>query len=134
MRKWVRIFVALAFVWVGIHHFIDPNLYMAIMPAYLPWHMELVLLSGLFEVFGGVGLLWPRFRKAAGWGLLALLIAVYPANINMLVNEVYLPGMPKEKWLLWARMPFQLVFAFAVAWTSGIWPRTKTVEVDEAPN
>ena len=60
----------------------------------------------------------------AGWGLLALLIAVYPANIHMLVNEVYIGGMPQEPWLLWLRMPLQFVMAALVAWVAGIWPRS----------
>ena len=57
-------------------------------------------------------------------GLVALLVAVYPANIHMLVNEVYLPDMPQEKWILWARMPFQFLFGLGVVWTGGLWPRT----------
>ena len=81
-------------------------------------------MCGFFEILGGVGLLWARTRKAAAWGLLALLVAVYPANIHMLVNEVYLPNMPEEKWMLWARMPFQFLFALAVLWTGEIWPKT----------
>ena len=68
----------------------------------------------------------------AGFGLLALLVAVYPANIHMLVNEVYLPGMPREKWLLWARMPFQLVFAAGAAWSAEIWPKTRSAPPSEA--
>ena len=63
----------------------------------------------------------PRFQKAAAWGLLALLAAVYPANINMLVNEIYLDGMPEQKALLWARMPLQFAMAAGVCWVSRIW-------------
>jgi uncharacterized membrane protein len=91
------------------------------MPTYLPWHLELVYLSGVFEVAGGIGILIPRLRKTAAWGLIALLVAVYPANIHMLVNEIYLEGMAHDKWILWARMPFQFVFAALVSWTGGLW-------------
>ncbi len=112
--KWsLRLLMAVSFIAVGVHHFTDPTPYLMIMPPYLPAHIELVYISGIFEVLGGVGLLVPRTRRFAAWGLILLLIAVYPANIHMLVNEVYLPDMPKEKWILWARMPMQFVFGWA---------------------
>jgi len=126
IRKLTRPLIALSFISVGVAHFRDPALFVHIMPPVLPWHEELVLLSGFFEVLGGVGLMVPRLRRVAAWGLLALLIAVYPANIHMLVNDVYLPDMPKERWLLWARMPMQLVFAAGVAWAGELWPRPRT--------
>tara|TARA_B100000029_G_scaffold435953_1_gene450303 strand:- start:1489 stop:1944 length:456 start_codon:yes stop_codon:yes gene_type:complete len=120
----VRYLVGLSFAWVGITHFTNPDPFVLIMPPFLPWHLALVYISGFFEIAGGLGLLYKPTRRMAGWGLLALLVAVYPANIHMLVNEVYLEGMPKEKWLLWARMPFQFVFALGVLWSANIWPRT----------
>ena len=122
MTRIFRTLIALSFVAVGVKHFTDADLFVSIVPPYLPWHLELVYLSGVFEILGGLGLLFERSRKPAGWGLLALLVAVYPANIHMLVNEIYLDGMPEEKWLLWARMPMQLLFALAVSWAAGIWP------------
>ena len=124
--RWI---VAAFFVWVGALHFIDPDPFLAIMPPALPWHLELVYISGFFEVIGGLGLLWSRTRRAAGWGLLALLVAVYPANIHMLVNEVYLPGMKGEKWMLWVRMPVQFLFALGMSWTAGIWPKSTQAAV-----
>ena len=116
-----RSLIALSFCAVGIEHFRDPELFVGIVPPFLPEPLALVYVSGFFEVLGGVGLLLPQTRRAAGWGLLALLLAVYPANIHMLVNEVYLDGMPQERWILWARMPFQLLFALGVVIASGIW-------------
>ena len=124
-RTLSRLVVALFFVFVGLHHGIDPEPYLAIMPPYLPWHLELVYLSGVFEVLGGLGLLLKRTRRWAAWGLLALLVAVYPANIHMLVNDVYLPDMPEKRWLLWVRMPMQFVFAAAVLWAGELWPRAE---------
>lgn len=118
----MRYGLALFFAGVGVSHFTDPQPFLSIMPPYLPWHLELVYISGFFEICGGVGLLIPATRRAAAWGLIALLAAVFPANIHMLVNEVYLEGMPQEKWLLWLRLPFQFLFAAAVVWTGGIWP------------
>ena len=122
-----RFVLAGSFVAVGIHHFVNPTPYLMIMPPYLPWHLELVYISGVFEVMGGVGLLIPSVRRQAAWGLIALLVAVYPANIHMLMNTIYLPDMPKEEWILWMRMPLQFVFALGVLWTGELWPKRKTV-------
>ena len=125
LKSIFRIPFALSFVVVGIVHFTSPDPFISIMPAYLPWHLELVYLSGFFEILGGVGLLIPKTRRLAAWGLIALLVAVFPANINMLVNDIYLDGMPHERWLLWLRMPLQLVMALCVLWSGEIWPRAK---------
>ena len=117
-------FCAASYIGVGISHFTDPDTFVAIVPPALPEPLLLVHISGFFEILGGVGLLIPRTRRAAAWGILALLVAVYPANIHMLVNDVYLPDMPQERWLLWVRMPLQFVFAGWVAWVGGIWPKS----------
>ena len=123
MKSMTTVFLGIAFTWVGIQHFVDPEPFVHIVPSYLPWALELVYLSGVFEILGGIGLLIPRTRKMAAWGLIALLIAVYTANIYMLTDEVYFKDMPHEPWLLWLRMPFQFLFAAGVLWTGGIWPR-----------
>jgi len=109
--------LAAAFTYVGVHHFVAPAFYVSIMPDYMPWHLELVYISGVFEVMGGLGLLWGRTRRIACWGLLALLVAVYPANINMLMNPEKFPDIPY--WALWVRMPLQFL---AAAW---IWYATR---------
>ena len=121
IRDITRYLVAGSFTYVGVLHFVSPEPFVGIVPTYLPWPLALVYVSGFFEVVGGIGLLPRRTRKTAAWGLMALLAAVYPANIHMLLNDVYLEGMPRERWLLWARMPFQFVFALGVAWTGEIW-------------
>ena len=74
---------ALFFVAVGVTHFTHPAFFLKIMPPALPAHLALVYLSGAFEILGGLGLLVPRTRRFAGWGLIALLIAVFPANLYM---------------------------------------------------
>lgn len=127
-RAIFRVPFALSFVGVGVLHFLTPQPFVSIMPPYLPWHLELVYLSGLFEALGGVGLLIPKTRRSAAWGLIALLIAVYPANIHMLVNDIYLDDMPRERWLLWARMPLQFVMALGVLWSGEIWPRVRETD------
>ena len=103
-KTMTRFGIAAFFIGVGVAHFVKPDPFVYIMPPYLPWHLELVYISGFFEVLGGIGLCLIKYVQA-GWGLIALLVAVYPANIHMLVNEVYLPDMPRSKAILWARMP-----------------------------
>jgi uncharacterized membrane protein len=100
------------FVVAGLNHFRDPAIYLSIMPPYLPWPRGLVLISGLAEALGGAGLLVPGLRRAAAWGLIALLVAVFPANIQMLIQGFH--GLPA--WVLWARLPFQVVFIAWIYW------------------
>jgi len=106
-----RYSLAALFVGTGAYHFANPGFYVRIMPPYLSRHYELVLLSGALEILGGVGLLVPRARRTAAWGLIALLIAVFPANVYMATNAHLFPEVPDA--VLWARLPFQAVF---VAW------------------
>lgn len=116
VKSSVRIVVGLGFIGIGIVHFVSPEPFLRMMPAMLPWHLGLVYVSGAAEILGGIGLLIPKTRRAAAWGLLLLLVAVFPANINMAVNEIYLDGMPHEPWMLWARLPLQLVGAAVIYW------------------
>lgn len=113
----IRLLTALMFVSIGVFHFVRPGPFVQIVPPYIPAPELMVYISGVFEILGGIGLLVPRTRRFAGWGLIALVIVVFQANIYMLVEEVYLPGMPHNKALLWARMPFQFVF-LAMIWVS----------------
>jgi uncharacterized membrane protein len=100
--KWL---LAALFVVAGVNHFRSPEFYVRIMPPYLPWHYELVLISGVFEIALGVALLIPRFTIAAAWGLIALLVAVFPANLHMALHAEQFPHIPAA--LLWARLPLQ---------------------------
>ncbi len=98
----------------GINHFVNPDFYIRIMPPYLPWHLELVYLSGFFEIALGLLVMIPRYTRLAGWGLIALLIAIYPANIHMAVNSHLYPEVPAAFHLI--RLPLQLVFIAWVWW------------------
>jgi uncharacterized membrane protein len=81
--------------------------------------LALVLISGAFEILGGIGLLVPRFRRAAGIGLVALYVAVFPANVNMALHHVSLDGVTTlSPVLLWARLPFQALFIALTLWVS----------------
>lgn len=106
-------------VGAGVNHFINPPPYLGMMPAELPvsWHLPLVYLSGVFEILGGLGLILPATRRFAAWGLIALFVAVFPANLNMALNDLPLGKDPIPTWVLWARLPLQLGF---IAWAYAI--------------
>jgi uncharacterized membrane protein len=99
------------FVVAGVNHFINPAFYLKIMPPYLPWHLTLVYLSGVCEIALGLLLFVRKFTRAAAWGLVALLVAVTPANVHMAINHGLFPEYSVA--VLWLRLPLQLVL---MAW------------------
>ncbi len=109
----LRWLLVIFFVLAGIWHFVKPDLYLAIMPSYLPWPEALVAISGVAEILGGLGVALPATRRLAGWGLIALLLAVLPANLTMATTGAHPPGMTFSPLVLWLRLPFQLVL---MAW------------------
>jgi uncharacterized membrane protein len=108
------ILIAALFVGVGVMHFVKPGFFVSIMPPYLPYHLELVYISGVFEILGGIGVLIPPLRKWAGYGLIALLIAVFPANIQMLLNEINAHGWTSTTIPLIIRLPIQPLLIYWV--------------------
>ena len=118
IRTALRWLLTIGMVLAGANHFIDPALYVAMMPDALPWPLELVYVSGVFEILGGLGLILPGTRRLAGWGLVALFVAVFPANLNMAVHHLPFGGRPVPSWALWARLPLQLVFIAWALWAS----------------
>ncbi len=109
-KRRFRVTLACLMVGVGILHFALPGAFVRMVPPPLPAPLALVLVSGVFEALGGIGLLVPRVRRAASVGLVLLYLAVFPANIHMALHpEAY--GVPG--WALWARLPLQAVF---IAW------------------
>jgi uncharacterized membrane protein len=101
------------FVFAGLMHFAIPRAYRRIMPPYIPAPRAMVYASGVAEVAGGAGLMLPRRRRAAGWWLIATLLAVFPANVHMALHPGEFPKVPGGSRALWARLPFQGVF---IAW------------------
>lgn len=123
-KRILRGVLALAMTGIGILHFTDPEPFVRIVPGALPAPLVLVYVSGLAEIAGGVGLLIPALRRAAGWGLIALYVAVFPANINMALNNIPLGNEPVPTWALWARLPFQILFIAWAYWVSIAKPKT----------
>jgi uncharacterized membrane protein len=98
------------FTFAGAMHFAIPHSYEAMMPPSLPYHREAVVVSGLAEITGGAAVLPRSTRRFARWWLLALLAAVFPANVHMAVNPEQVKGLDLNKvprWALWARLPLQ---------------------------
>jgi uncharacterized membrane protein len=97
----------------GVAHFTMPATYLAIIPDYLPAPLALVYISGVAEILLGLAVQVPALRRMAGFGLIALFLAVLPANINQAVHNLQPPGLEMSPTMLWVRLPLQLVF---IAW------------------
>jgi uncharacterized membrane protein len=109
--------LAFVFIWFcfgGIAHFVATNAEMRIVPPYIPWPRLTVLVSGMFELLGALGVLWRPTRRAAGWGLFALTIAVTPANVYMLQRADLFSRVPY--WLLVLRLPVQVGLLALIHW------------------
>jgi uncharacterized membrane protein len=120
-----RVLLALLFLFAGTVHLIDAELFLPIMPPWVPWHLLCIEVSGVFELLGGLGLLIPiqQVQLMAGWGLVLLLVAVFPANIYMAMANIKVHGFPPEPWMDWVRLPLQPLLIMGVLWTTGIWPK-----------
>ena len=111
-----RVFCGLltaAMVLAGVTHFTMTASYAAIVPDYLPMHTEIVYVSGVLEILFGLGLAVPATRQRAAWAIVALLVAVLPANVHQLMNNIQPPGLEMSPTMLWVRIPLQFVL---IAW------------------
>ncbi|HEX8287307.1 MAG TPA: MauE/DoxX family redox-associated membrane protein [Pyrinomonadaceae bacterium] len=114
IRKFAKWILGVGFILAGINHFINPNFYLKIMPPYLPWHLFLVYLSGVLEVIFGGLLFIPRFTRFAAWGIIAILIAVFPANVYMAMNPQNFPEFSTAT--LHLRLPLQFLLIGWAYW------------------
>ena len=110
------VIMSVFYIRIGILHFTNPQYFLNIMPPYLPFHLELVYISGLIEVFLGFLLLFKKYRFYAGWGLILLLIAVFPANVYLAQSSEAqnLLGITEKTALI--RLPFQLPMLLLAYW------------------
>lgn len=118
----LKYILALAFVLAGINHFINAAFYLRMMPPILPAPLFLIYLSGVFEIVLGVFLLLPKFTGLAAWGLIALLIAVFPANVYMAMNPRLFPEFSLTA--LYLRLPLQIIL---ISWA--FWFTRKTLDL-----
>ena len=119
VSRGMRAALVLVFLWFfvgGIAHFAFTAAEMRAVPAWITWQREAVLISGGLELLGALGLLWPRTRRAAAWGLFALTVAVTPANVYMYQQPQLFPSVPV--WALAARLPLQLALLALIAWVA----------------
>ena len=115
-RKILLLIAALFYSLAGVLHFLKPAPYLKIMPPYLPWPLAMVYVSGAAEIAGGLGLLIPPVRRAAAWGLVALLIAVFPANVYMATNRVEAGAAALSPAVLYGRLLLQPLRIWWVLW------------------
>ena len=112
-----RISASIMFFITGITHFTNTQAFLEITPDFIPATEEMIYLSGIFEMLGAIGLLIPRIQKISAWGLILLLVAVFPANINAAVNDIRTEvAFGIGSWYLWVRLLFQPVFIWWVWW------------------
>ena len=114
-----RIVLGAFFLAAGALHFVKPRPYESMMPDALPAHRELVYLSGVAEMAGGAGVLADRTLRPAGWWLIATMLAVFPANINMAIEAERFKDIPEA--LLWARLPLQAAIVYWI-WRVAVRP------------
>jgi uncharacterized membrane protein len=124
VKRCSLVLIAAFYVAAGSAHFLNPEFYVEIMPPYVPWHRAVVFFSGLAEIALGVLLLPRATRRAAAWGVIALLVAVFPANLHMAINQVHPAHAPA--WMgtpgaaaLWLRLPLQGVLVLWAWWHTG---------------
>ncbi len=104
--------LAALFVGAGAMHFIIPGAYVRIVPPFFPAPGVVVAASGVAEILGGIGVLIPVTRRAAAWGLVALLVCVFPANIYVAAAHIPFMGIAGQSWLQWLRLPLQVPLIF----------------------
>ena len=110
--------MSIFYVRIGVQHFLDPEYFLNIMPPFLPYHLELVYISGFFEILLGLLLIFPKYRFYASWGIILLLIAVFPANIYLAQSEIAQQGLGVSKLVAIWRLPFQALFIGLAYWHS----------------
>ena len=114
LKEILRWALAVFFIAAGCLHFRNPHFYERMMPPYLPWPYALVLISGVCEIILGLALLVPRLTRFAAFGLIALLLAVFPANLQMALHPELFPEFTRTALLI--RLPLQLVLILWASW------------------
>lgn len=129
IRRIARLLLALAYGAVGVIHLKSPEAFLAIMPDMVPFPREVVLATGVAEIAGAIGLMIPRLRRAAAWGLAAYAVCVFPANIKHAVEAVAINGEVLGWGYHGPRLLAQPVIVWWALWVGGItsWPFRRPV-------
>ena len=130
MFSWKNAGLAIVFAWFmggGITHFTNPDFFVAIMPPWIGWHLEIVYISGVFEILGAIGILIPALRQWAGYGLLLLVVCVTPANVHMWLHPELFPDVPEA--FLSVRLLVQVILLWVI-WSSTRIETAQTGEVE----
>lgn len=121
-----RIATGLTFIFIGATHFLMPEKYLEMMPPFIPVPVLMIYISGFFEILGGIGLIVPWTKRCAAYGLVALLLAVFPANIYVAVSNIQLGGFMSEAIYQWLRLPLQFVL---IGWVLFVSKKPKAFEL-----
>ena len=122
VKQVLKYLFGLMFILAGVNHFLKPEFYLPMMPPYIPAHELMVILSGIAEIALGIMLLIPKISRLAAWGIIALLIAVFPANLHMALHPEQFPDVPEMG--LWIRLPIQGL----MIWWAWLYTRKDTVK------
>lgn len=114
LKKILQLIFGIGMILAGVNHFLNPAFYLRMMPPVLPAHLFLIYLSGILQIVLGILFLIPKFTRLAAWGLIALLTAVFPANIYMSMNPQLFPEFGSTA--LFLRLPFQIVLIGWAFW------------------
>ncbi len=112
--------MAAMFFFTGVDHFLNTDRYLPMMPPYVPWPLAMIYVSGFFELLGAAGLLLRSTRRWAAYGLVALLVAVFQANIYVALKGASIAGLPSNPLYYWLRLPLQFVFIGWALWCSKV--------------
>ena len=128
IRTSLRLLLALVYLIAGILHLKSPAGFLAITPDWVPFPEMVIAFTGLAEIAGAIGLMIPRFRKAAGIGLALYALCVWPANFNHALNDIALGGEHLSWWYHAPRLAFQPVFIWLALWVGQVtnWPLRET--------
>lgn len=99
--------MSLLYIVAGINHFLHPLFYEQIIPAFIPWHRPVIFITGIIDILLGILLIPLSTRRPAAWGIIILLIAIFPANINMMLN--YYNEQDPALWVTILRLPLQII-------------------------
>jgi len=117
IKYFMLVLMAALYIYAGYMHFARPEWFLVMMPTWMPYPLELVYLSGIAEIAGGVGVLIPQTRKLAAWGIIALLFAVLPANFHIAIYNVPLMGSTEGPGIFgWIRIPLQILLIMWARW------------------